>query len=399
MQCDRLWTNARLATMAGPALGVIEKAALATEGGHIVYAGPAADAPRFAPRESIDCEGRWITPGLVDCHTHLIHGGDRAHEFELRLQGASYEEIARAGGGILSTMRATRAATEADLVATALPRLDALIAEGATTVEVKSGYGLNLLTEARMLRAARQLGRKRPVSIATTFLGAHALPPEYADDADGYIDHIVSHMLPAIAAEGLADAVDAFCEGIGFTPAQTERIFNAAHAHDLPVKLHAEQLSNQQGAALAARHKALSAEHLEHLDEAGVAAMARSGTVATLLPGAFYFMRETKLPPIAALRAAHVPIALATDCNPGTSPLTSPLLAMNMGATLFRLTVEECLLGVTLNAARALGRSAEIGTLEAGKRADFAIWSIERPAELVYRMGFNPLHARVWNGL
>ncbi|MCG2841398.1 imidazolonepropionase [Sandaracinobacter sp. RS1-74] len=399
MQCDRLWTNARLATMAGPALGIIEKAALAIEGGRIVYAGPAADAPRFAPRESIDCEGRWITPGLVDCHTHLIHGGDRAHEFELRLQGASYEEIARAGGGILSTMRATRAATEADLVATAFPRLDALIAEGATTVEVKSGYGLNLLTEARMLRAARHLGQVRPVSIATTFLGAHALPPEYAGDADGYIDHIVSHMLPAIAAEGLADAVDAFCEGIGFTPAQTERIFNAAHAHDLPVKLHAEQLSNQHGAALAARHQALSADHLEHLDEAGVAAMAQSGTVATLLPGAFYFMRETKRPPIAALRAAHVPIALATDCNPGTSPLTSPLLVMNMGATLFRLTVEECLLGVTLNAARALGRSGEIGTLEAGKRADFAIWSIERPAELVYRMGFNPLHARVWNGL
>jgi imidazolonepropionase len=398
MKCDRLWTRARLATMAGPALGLVEDAVLATEGGRILYAGAATDAPRFDASETIDCEGRWITPGLIDCHTHLVHGGNRAHEFELRLQGASYEEIARAGGGIVSTMQATRAASEEALVATALPRLDALIAEGATTVEVKSGYGLNLESEARMLRAARRLGEVRPVSIATTFLGAHALPPEFANDADGYIAQVADHMLPAIAAEGLADAVDAFCEGIGFTPAQTERVFEAARRLKLPVKLHAEQLSNLHGAALAARHGALSADHLEYLDAAGIAAMAESGTVATLLPGAFYFVRETKLPPVDALRAARVPIALATDCNPGTSPLTSLLLTMNMGATLFRLTVEECLMGITANAARALGLQAEIGTLEAGKRADFAIWSVERPAELVYRMGANPLHARIWNG-
>ena len=399
MKCDRLWTNARLATMAGPALGVVENALLATSGGSILYAGPAAEAPRFEAAETTDIEGRWITPGLIDCHTHLVHGGDRAHEFELRLQGASYEEIARAGGGIVSTMKATRAASEAELVASALPRLDALIAEGATTVEVKSGYGLELAAEARMLRAARRLGDVRPVSITTTFLGAHALPPEYAGDADGYIAQVAEHMLPAIAAAGLADAVDAFCEGIGFTAAQTERMFEAARRHGLPVKLHAEQLSNLHGAALAARFGALSADHLEHLDEAGIAAMAEAGTVATLLPGAYYFVQETKLPPVAGLRAAGVPIALATDCNPGTSPLTSLLLAMNMGATLFRLTVEECLMGVTANAARALGKADEIGTLEAGKRADLAIWSIERPAELVYRMGANPLHARIWNGL
>ena len=398
MKCDRLWTNARLATMAGPALGIVENALLAVSGNRILYAGPAADAPRFEARETCDCEGRWITPGLIDCHTHLVHGGNRAHEFELRLQGASYEEIARAGGGIASTMQATRAASEEALVSSALPRLDALIAEGATTVEVKSGYGLNLESEARMLRAARRLGDERPVSITTTFLGAHALPPEFAGNADGYIAEVAERMLPAIAANGLADAVDAFCEGIGFTPAQTERVFEAARRLNLPVKLHAEQLSNLHGAALAARYGALSADHLEYLDEAGIAAMAKAGTVATLLPGAYYFVRETMLPPVGALRAARVPIALATDCNPGTSPLTSLLLTMNMGATLFRLTVEECLMGITANAARALGLLAEIGTLEPGKRADFAIWSVERPAELVYHMGANPLHARIWNG-
>ncbi len=395
MRCDRLWRNARLVTMAGDGPGIVEQGAIACSDGRIVHAGPAAEAPEA--RETIDCGGRWITPGLIDCHTHLVFGGDRAHEFELRLEGASYEEIARAGGGIVSTMRATRAADEDELVASALPRLDALIAEGATTVEVKSGYGLDTESELRMLRAARRLGRERPVDIVTTFLGAHALPPEYAGDADGYIAKVCDEMLPAVAAEGLADAVDAFCEGIGFTPEQTERVFEAASAHGLPVKLHAEQLSNLHGAALAARHGALSADHLEHLDADGIAAMARAGTVATLLPGAFYFVRETKLPPVEALRAAGVPIALATDCNPGTSPLTSLLLAMNMGATLFRLTVTECLAGVTRNAARALGL-ADRGTLEPGKRCDLAIWDIERPAELVYRMGFNPLHARIWSG-
>ncbi len=399
MRCDRLWTDARLATMAGPGLGIVEDGVVAAQDGRILFAGPAADAPKFETNETIACDRRWITPGLIDCHTHLVHGGDRAHEFELRLEGASYEEIARAGGGIVSTMRVTRAASEDELVATALPRLDALIAEGVTTVEVKSGYGLEREAELCMLRAARQLGEIRPVRIATTFLGAHALPPEYADDADGYIAAVCDDMLQAVAAEGLADAVDAFCEGIGFTPAQTERVFEAAAAHGLPVKLHAEQLSNLHGAALAAQHIALSADHLEYLDEAGATAMARAGTVATLLPGAFYFMRETKLPPVDLLRAAGIPIALATDCNPGTAPLTSLLLVLNMGATLFRLTVEECLLGVTRHAAHALGLQHEVGTLEAGKACDLTIWDIERPAELVYRMGLNPLHARVWRGM
>lgn len=400
MRCDTIWTDVRLATLDPtlPGLGIVERGMIAASAGHIVYAGAADEAPDFYPAATVGCDGRWMTPGLIDCHTHLVHGGDRAHEFELRLAGASYEEIARAGGGILSTMRATRAASEDELVASALPRLDALIAEGVTTVEVKSGYGLSLADETRMLRAARRLGHDRPVTIATTFLGAHALPPEHAGDADGYIDVVCTAMIPAVAAAGLADAVDAFCEGIGFSSEQTARVFAAAAAHGLPVKLHAEQLSNLHGAALAARCGALSADHLEHVDGAGIAAMAAAGTVATLLPGAYYFTRETVCPPVDALRAAGVPIALATDCNPGTSPLTSLLLAMNMGATLFRLTVEECLAGVTRHAARALGIGARTGTLAAGKACDLAIWDVERPAELVYRIGANPLHARVWRG-
>ncbi|TWB33842.1 imidazolonepropionase [Nitrospirillum pindoramense] len=400
MRCDKLWTNAHLATLVGTqsGLGIVRDGAVAVRDGMIAYAGALADAPDFDAGVVVDCAGRWITPGLVDCHTHLVHGGSRAHEFELRLAGASYEEIARAGGGILSTMRATREADVAVLTASALPRLDALMAEGATTVEVKSGYGLNLEAELSMLRAARRLGQARPIRITTTFLGAHALPPEFSGDADRYVDFLCDTVLPAAAGEGLADAVDAFCEGIGFTPDQTARMFAAAAAHGLPVKLHADQLSNLSGAALAARHGALSADHLEHTDADGVAAMAAAGTVATLLPGAFYFVRETKLPPVDAFRAAGVPMALATDCNPGTSPLTSLLLVMNMGATLFRMTVDECIAGVTRNAARALGLQHEIGTLEAGKSCDLAIWDIERPADLVYRMGFNPLHARVWRG-
>ena len=398
VRCQTLWTDARLMTMAGDSLGLIEHGLLAARDGRIVHVGPVAGAPPFAADEVIACDGRWITPGLIDCHTHLVHLGDRAREFEMRLDGASYEEIARAGGGIVSTMRATRAGSVEDMVAATLPRLDALLAEGVTTVEIKSGYGLEQEAEARMLRAARRLGEIRPVDVRTTFLGAHALPPEYSGDADRYIDAVCTEMLPALVAEGLVDAVDAFCEGIGFSRAQVERIFSAAHAHGLPVKLHAEQLSNLHGAALAAEYGALSADHLEHLDEPGIAAMAMAGTVATLLPGAFYFCRDTKPPPVAGLRAAGAPIAIATDCNPGTSPLTSILLAMNMAATLFRLTVGECLAGVTCNAARALGLEREIGTLEPGKACNLAIWNIEHPAELVYRMGFNPLHARVWRG-
>jgi imidazolonepropionase len=397
MHCDTVWTDARLLTMV-PGEGPVERGLIAAQDGRIVYAGPADAAPSFGADRTVRCDGRWITPALVDCHTHLVHAGSRAGEFEARLEGASYEEIARAGGGIVSTMRATRAASDGELVATALPRLDALLGEGLGTIEIKSGYGLDLASEAKMLRAARALGRERRVRITTTFLGAHALPPEFAGDADGYIDAVCADMIPALAAEGLADAVDAFCEGIGFTPAQVERVFDAARTHGLPVKLHAEQLSNLHGAALAARHGALSADHLEHLDDAGVAAMARAGTAAVLLPGAYYFCRETVLPPIAALRRAGVPLAVATDCNPGTSPLTSLLLAMNMAATCFRLTVAECLAGVTINAARALGLGEECGSLEPGKSADLAIWNIEAPAELVMAMGAQPLHARVWKG-
>ncbi|HEV2564936.1 MAG TPA: imidazolonepropionase [Microvirga sp.] len=399
MRFDRVWFNARLATLAGDGLGIVESGAVAARDGRIAFAGPAKDLPTgWDAAERIDCEGRWITPGLVDCHTHLVFGGDRAHEFELRLKGATYEEIARAGGGIVSTVKATRAAGEDELVASALPRLDHLIAEGCTTVEIKSGYGLDLETEARSLRAARRLANERPVSVVTTFLGAHALPPEANGDKDAFIDKVCREMLPALAREGLADAVDAFCEGIAFSPEQTARVFEAAKAHGLAIKLHADQLSNLHGAKLAADYGALSADHLEYTDEDSAAAMTKAGTVAVLLPGAFYMLRETKVPPVAAFREAGTRMALATDCNPGTSPLTSLLLTMNMGATLFRMTVEECIAGVTREAARALGRLDEIGTLEPGKSCDLAIWTIERPAELVYRIGFNPLHARVWRG-
>lgn len=398
MHCDRLWKNARLATMTGQGLGLVDKGLIAARGGDIVYAGPEAEAPAFTAPEVVDCDGRWITPGLVDCHTHIVHGGNRAHEFELRLAGATYEELARAGGGIVSTMKATRAASEDELLAQALPRVDALIAEGVTTLEVKSGYGLERVAEMKSLKAARRLGEVRPLSVTTTFLGAHALPPEAAGDKDAYIDLVCRDMLPAVAAAGLADSVDAFCEAIGFTPEQVARVFETAKGLGLPVKLHAEQLSNLHGAALAARFGAQSADHLEYIDEAGAAALAASGTVAVLLPGAFYFVRETHKPPVDLLRRHGVPLAIASDSNPGSSPLTSLLLAMNMAATLFRLTVDECLAGVTREAARALGRLDRIGTLEAGKSCDLAIWNVERPAELVYRMGFNPLHQRVWRG-
>ncbi len=401
MRFDRVWFNARLATLARDRddLGIVENGAVAAKDGRIAFAGPTGDLPAgWDAAERIDCAGRWITPGLVDCHTHLVFGGDRAHEFELRLKGASYEEIARAGGGIVSTVKATRAASEDALMASALPRLDHLIAEGCTSIEIKSGYGLDLDTEARMLRAARRLADERLITVTTTFLGAHALPPEANGDKDAYIDKVCRDMLPAIAQEGLADAVDAFCEGIAFSPEQTARVFAAARELGLRVKLHADQLSNLHGARLAAEFGALSADHLEHTDHEGAVAMAKAGTVAVLLPGAFYMLRETQAPPVAAFRENGVHMALATDCNPGTSPLTSLLLTMNMGATLFRLTVEECIAGVTREAARALGRLDEIGTLEPGKSCDLAIWNIERPAELVYRIGFNPLHARIWRG-
>jgi imidazolonepropionase len=397
----RVWTNARLATMAADAdapYGAIEDGVVVARNGRIVFAGPRAELSSFGQAEVIDCEGRWITPGLIDCHTHLVYGGDRAHEFELRLKGASYEEIARAGGGIVSSVKATRAANEDELFASADKRLAALIAEGVTTVEIKSGYGLDIDSEVKVLAVARRLGRERPVGVQTSFLGAHAVPAEFKGRQSDYVDLVCGPMLDAVAGQNLADAVDVFCEGIAFSPEETARVFTAAKAKGLAVKIHAEQLSNLGGAALAAGFGALSADHLEHLDEAGVIAMAKAGTVAVVLPGAFYFLRETVKPPIELLRQHGVPIALATDANPGTSPLTSPLLTMNMGCTLFRLTPEEALAGMTRNAALALGLQDEIGTLEAGKACDLAIWEIERPAELAYRIGFNPLHTRIRNG-
>ena len=400
MRFDTIWLDARLATLAPgrPGLGVVERGAVAAKDGRIVFAGPMAELPTgWDATNRIALDGRWITPGLIDCHTHLVYAGDRAHEFELRLAGASYEEIARAGGGIVSTVKATRAASEDDLVRASLPRLDRLIAEGVTTIEIKSGYGLDLVTETRMLRAARRLGEDRPVEVVTSFLGAHALPPEANGDKERYIDEVCA-MIPAIAREGLADAVDAFCENIAFSPQQTARVFEAAAAAGLPVKLHADQLSNLHGAALAAEHGALSADHLEYTDDDGVAAMAGAGTTAVLLPGAFYVLRERQMPPVDRLRRARVPIAIATDSNPGTSPITSVLVTMNMAATLFRLTVDEAIAGVTREAARALGRLDRVGTLDQGKWCDLVIWDVERPAELVYRIGFNPLHARVRRG-
>jgi imidazolonepropionase len=398
---DHIWSGCRLATLSPShqGLGVVDDGVIAATDGRIVYAGPAADAPSaLDAKQRTNCDGRWITPGLIDCHTHLVYGGNRAQEFEQRLAGASYEEIARTGGGIVSTVKATRQASTEQLVASALPRLDALIAEGVTSIEIKSGYGLELDTERRQLQAARRLASERAVSISTSFLGAHTVPPEMKGNSGGYIDAICNTMLPEIAAEGLADAVDAFCEGIAFSPDETARVFAKARGLGLPVRLHADQLSNLHGAALAARFGALSADHLEYADDEGIAAMGRAGTVAVVLPGAFYFIRERQTPPIDAMRRHHVPIALATDSNPGSSPLTSLLLAMNMGATLFRLTVDECIAAVTREAARALGLFADAGSLERGKYCDLAIWDIERPAELVYRMGFNPLHARVWHG-
>ena len=397
MTFSTLFRNAQIATMtAGKSYGLIENGAVVISADRIKWVGAEKELPdEFAGLQGKNLEGRLVTPALIDCHTHLVYGGSRATEFELRLNGASYEEIARNGGGILSTVTATRNASEDELLAQSLPRLDALLSEGVATIEIKSGYGLDIETEIKMLRVARQLGKERSVRVKTSFLGAHAIPPEFSGKADAYIDFVCEEVLPAVHYENLADAVDGFCENIAFSPNQISRVFEKAKSFGLPVKLHAEQLSNLGGATLAAKYGALSADHLEFLDQTGVEVMGESGTVAVLLPGAFYTLRETQLPPLDSLRKAEVPIAIATDCNPGSSPLTSILLCMNMSCTLFRMTPEEALCGVTIVAAQALGIGDEVGTIEVGKKAELAVWNVDQPAELAYRAGFNPLEEMV----
>ncbi|WP_415184744.1 imidazolonepropionase [Phaeovulum sp.] len=393
-------TACRAATMLGEkeAYSLIDDAALVLESGRIAWVGAQSDLPaQYGAYMVHDMGGRLITPALIDCHTHVVHGGNRAAEFEMRLQGATYEEVARAGGGIISTVTATRKASQEALVAAALPFVDAMIAEGVSVIEIKSGYGLEADTELRMLRAARAIGTKRPVLVRTSYLAAHAIPPEYKGRADAYVDEVCIPTLRVAHAQGLVDAVDGFCEGIAFSPAQMERIFVVAKELDLPIKLHAEQLSNLGGAALAARYGAMSADHLEYLDEAGVKAMAAAGTVAVILPGAFYTLRETQMPPIDLLRQHGVAMAVATDMNPGSSPMSSLLLAMNMACTLFRMTPAEALAGATIHAARALGLT-DRGTLAPGQAADLAVWACDHPAELAYRIGFNPLHQRIIGG-
>ena len=395
MPWDDIWINANLATMvaSGEKYGALQNAVIAADSGRIAWIGPHGDLPdqpNVLARNVHDACARWITPGLIDCHTHIVYGGSRAHEFEMRLDGASYEEIARAGGGIVSTVRATRESGETEIAARSSARLETVIVEGVTTVEIKSGYGLDIDTEIKQLRIARAIAEHAGVNVRTTFLGAHALPPEYAGEPDTYINFVCNDALPAVAAAGLADAVDAFCETISFDAAQTERVFTAAREHGLPIKLHADQLSDGGGAALAAKYAGLSADHLEYTSEAGAAAMAAAGTVAVLLPGAFYFLGETQQPPIAAFRKHGVPIAIASDSNPGSSPALSLLLMLNMACTLFRLTTEEALAGVTRNAATALGMGKTHGTLEVGKAADLAIWAIAEPADLAYAIGGNP---------
>ena len=393
MSFSTLYNNAQIATMTSDKpYGLIENGAVAISNGMIKWVGPEKDLPvEFNGLPENDLGGRLLTPALIDCHTHLVYGGSRATEFELRLKGASYEEISRRGGGILSTVTATRTATEEELFSQSLPRFDALLAEGVGTVEIKSGYGLDLETEIKMLRVARKLGMERNVRVKTSFLGAHAIPQEFKGKADAYIDFVCEEILPVVYDENLADAVDGFCENIAFSTKQISRVFDKATALGLPVKLHAEQLSNLGGAALAANYGALSADHLEYLDESGIQAMAKSGIVAVVLPGAFYTLGETQLPPLNSLRKAGVPLAIATDCNPGSSPLTSILLCMNMACTIFRMTPEEALAGVTRVAAHALGFGSEVGTIEVGKKAEFAVWNVDQPAELAYRMGYNPL--------
>ncbi|WP_296186620.1 imidazolonepropionase [Pseudomonas sp. UBA1879] len=382
-----LWHNCHAATMANGAYSVIENAAIVTDGALIAWIGPRSELPDQGDIDTVDLNGAWLTPGLIDCHTHTVFGGNRSGEFEQRLQGVSYAEIAAAGGGIASTVRATRAASEEQLYASAERRVRHLLRDGVTTIEIKSGYGLDLASEGKMLRVARRLGKELPVTVRTTCLAAHALPPEYKDRADDYIAHICSDMLPALAAENLVDAVDAFCEYLAFSPAQVEQVFITAGQLGLPVKLHAEQLSSLHGSSLAARYQALSADHLEFMTEEDAVAMAASGTVAVLLPGAFYFLRETQLPPMDALRRHGVKIAIATDLNPGTSPGLSLRLMLNMACTLFRMTPEEALAGATIHAAQALGLAESHGSLEVGKVADFVAWNIERPADLAYWLG------------
>ncbi len=400
MDVDRLWRGARLATMTDAGLGIVERGAVASREGRIVFAGPEADLPGDLPgdlraAETLDCAGRWITPGLIDCHTHLVFAGDRSDEFERRLAGESYADIARSGGGIAASVRATREADEDALVAAALPRLDALLAEGVTTVEIKSGYGLDRDTERRQLLAARRLGTERPVTVVPTYLGAHALPP--AGDRAEYLRLVAEEMIPEIAREGLADAVDAFHETIAFDEEETAAVFEAAARHGLRVKLHADQLNDNGGAALAARFSALSADHLEYTTDEGAAAMAQAGTVAVILPGAYYVLKETRQPPIEAFRRHGVPMAVATDLNPGTSPIASLRLCAHMACTFFGMTVPEAWLGMTRHAAAALGRD-DVGVLAPGRWCDLAIWDVERLAEVVARIGPAPLHARVWRG-
>ncbi len=393
---DLLLTDCRLATMAqgGGPWGAIEDGAILIRDGRLAWVGPRADLPAHDAARTERLGGRWVTPGLIDCHTHLVFGGNRAHEFERRLTGVPYEQIAREGGGIVSTMTATRAAPEDDLLASALDRLSGLTATGVTTVEIKSGYGLNLDDELKMLRVARRVGAAGGVRVSTSFLGLHALPPEHRESRSAYVDLMIDEVLPAAHAEGLVDAVDAYCEPIAFTRDEVARLFDRARSLGLPVKLHADQLSNGGGGALAAAHGALSADHVEHIDEAGVVAMAASGTVAVLLPGAFLMLRETTPPPVDLFRRHGVAMAVATDCNPGTSPLASMTAALNLACVQFRLTPEEAVAGATRHAAAALGLSAEIGTLEAGKAADLAAWDVERPAELCYWLGKPLLHRR-----
>ncbi|REL25291.1 imidazolonepropionase [Thalassotalea euphylliae] len=399
---QHLITNVNMATMTegGSGYGVINDGALAIADGKIVWLGKQAELPRYDAEQVdvTDGQGKWLTPGLIDCHTHLVFGGSRANEFEMRLQGKSYEQIANAGGGIVSTVAATRAASQAELVAAARPRLEALFQQGVSTVEIKSGYGLDSENEIKMLRAAGELAASSPVNIQRTFLGAHALPTEYQGRADEYIDLVCNDMLPAVAAQGLADAVDVFCESVGFNLAQTKRVFDAAKQHNLAIKVHAEQLSNLGATELAAGYQALSSDHVEFLDEAGVKAMANANMTAVLLPGAFYFLRETQLPPIELLRKHRVAMAVATDVNPGTSPFSSLPLMLNMACTLFRLTPAEALAGVTCHGAKALGLSATKGQLAVGYDADIALWDIAQPAELCYQFGVNPLSALFISG-